>query len=974
MKKYVKRRILSILLAVVMGITSVGFLKNTVEVYADDNRTAADSKTFYTEDYMKTEYISGSREFINGEKVLRTNEKANALVNIYRNSGSLDVLEIVPYKMASYFNLFLPTEEQKDLIAQYADAIFNNSTLKSKTELWSADGNTVSLKVTDYSKLPHLFAITDEYSDVPLTVSITRSQSVNAEALLNYAEQIVQYAVAAVKPDDRTNADAVLAFVNEALNGTNVTAEWAEGLTLNTLVLTISDSVNVAEGSVKTRNTAISFDSVTRDNINDVMNYAKAYMRYVAVTARPTDNSAFDTRGNDLKNNISGYLSHNIDSLNVSGTAPVKDDAAGVIRYSYTIKMNINSLGEHTVNDSYEIDTKGGNVSDYTVTMDNYYLEYLFKGIFERLGYDNPRITPIYEYFKQPGKINVKTVVASDLSSADFDFGDGVDLIYVADAVPDRDKRIVYRNALLMGYLDPAKASDVEAVADMIINPTDDKLKQMFPHTGVYDASGNEIDIVTLSSGANYYYDNTYNSAGMCNELSWSQVRDVMDYVFSGKNPCYDAYSMETGDFMHHRIPVMFQASKFCESGKVTDSNMAKLYLLLCKSTDQKDTVALDSDVKTYYHDTDYFGYRYFNGTAVKSNGVVTGTHDGNTQIKFDYEANTVSEADLMGENTFCRMYQSDNSYGQIFDNGLSAYPDIQDKFNQAKAAGNVYILKYSKDWYSTVLKNDDWNNNNYATFNGVVGMNNREGHSSFFYTPGGSLIIDNRYAQAKYRLEGNETNTFFTLNDYLLGIDETDFIVPPVVKFTKATQENTVDPSQPFIYTAERASDKKAVLVRDPEYINPENPGAKGFVVNYTDVIYNLEDNPAGADTIRVDFEASVSTKVDDTSWFAAGKILDNKWNLYTIIDNGEPQEVTTADWAIDDKKWEYVNGEDVIVEVKGHYNIVRGSEAYNALVARKLKLRFQINAEVKLSDIPYNIRAYSDLVFVYRKQHDLD
>lgn len=974
MKKYVKRRILSILLAVVVGITSVGFLKNTVEVYADDNRTASDSKTFYTEEYMKNEYISGSREFINGEKVLRTNEKANALVNIYRNSGSLDILEIVPYDMASYFNLFVPTEEQKNRIAQYGDAIFNNSTLRSRTSLWSADGNTVTLKVTDYSELPHLFAISDEYSGVPLTITITRSQSVNAEGLLNYAEQIVQYAAAAVNPAERGDADAVLAFINGALTGTNVTAEWAPGLELSNLVLTISDEVSVAEGSVKTKNTDIAFAPVEYDNLNDILNYSKAYMRYVAVTVKPTDNSAFDARCSELRSIISGYLSRNIDSLNINGISnPQKDEAAGVMRYSYKIKMNINSMGEHAVTDSYEIDLSGGSVSDYTVTMDNYYLEYLFKGIFERLGYDNPRITPIYEYFKQPGKINVKTVVANELTQSDFDFGDGVDLIYVADAVPDRDKRIVYRNAFLMGYMDPDKALDAEAVADMIINPTDDKLRDMFPHTGAYKADGTEIDIVSLASGANYYYDNTYNSEGKCNELSWSQVQSVMAYVFSGKNPCYDAYNMETGDFMHHRIPVMYQASKFSTSGTVTDSNMAKLYLLLCKSTDQEGTVALDSDVKTYFNDPDYFGYQYFNGTAVKANGVVTGTHNGNTQIKFDYEANTVSEADLMGENTFCRMYQSDNIYGQIFDNGLSAYPDIQDKFNQAKAAGNVYILKYSKDWYSTVLKNDDWNNNNYATFNGVVGMNNREGHSSFFYTPGGSLIIDNRYAQAKYRLEGNETNTFFTLNDYLLGIDETDFIVPPVVKFTKATQENTVDHSQPFIYTAERASDKKAVLVRDPEYINPENPSAKGFVVNYTDVIYNLEDNPAGADIIRIDFKANISTKADGSSWFAAGKILDGKWNLYTIINNADPEEVT-GDWAIDNKYWSYVDGENVITAVDGHYNIVRGSEAYNALVAHKLKLRFQINSEVKLSDIPYNIRAYSDLVFVYRRQHDLD
>lgn len=65
-------------------------------------------------------------DMVNGERVLTAEQKANVLTNIYKNKEKLTILEIVPYKLASTFNILMPNNEQRKLVEAYGDEIFSN--------------------------------------------------------------------------------------------------------------------------------------------------------------------------------------------------------------------------------------------------------------------------------------------------------------------------------------------------------------------------------------------------------------------------------------------------------------------------------------------------------------------------------------------------------------------------------------------------------------------------------------------------------------------------------------------------------------------------------------------------------------------------------------------------------------------------------------------------------------------------------
>lgn len=80
---------------------------------------------------------------VNGEHTLKIEEKANVLANICENEQKLTILEIVPYSLMAEYPAFIPSEEEKKLIEEYAPDLYKKYGVSESEKLILADENGI---------------------------------------------------------------------------------------------------------------------------------------------------------------------------------------------------------------------------------------------------------------------------------------------------------------------------------------------------------------------------------------------------------------------------------------------------------------------------------------------------------------------------------------------------------------------------------------------------------------------------------------------------------------------------------------------------------------------------------------------------------------------------------------------------------------------------------------------------------------
>ena len=126
MRRKLYKRIVAVTLAAMTIAGSAVFIGRSTRTKAGDG---SEIGTSYYDKAMVAEYNDGNIDWVNGERTLQAEDKANVLTNIMKNKQKLTILEIVPYELASVFDILIPDEEQKSTIEAYGDEIFNKFNL-----------------------------------------------------------------------------------------------------------------------------------------------------------------------------------------------------------------------------------------------------------------------------------------------------------------------------------------------------------------------------------------------------------------------------------------------------------------------------------------------------------------------------------------------------------------------------------------------------------------------------------------------------------------------------------------------------------------------------------------------------------------------------------------------------------------------------------------------------------------------------
>ena len=127
MRRELYKRIVAVTLAAMTIAGSAVFIGRSTRTKAGDG---SEIGTSYYDKAMVAEYNDGNIDWVNGERTLQAEDKANVLTSIMRNKQKLTVLEIVPYELASVFDILIPDEGQKSTIEAYGDEIFNKFNLQ----------------------------------------------------------------------------------------------------------------------------------------------------------------------------------------------------------------------------------------------------------------------------------------------------------------------------------------------------------------------------------------------------------------------------------------------------------------------------------------------------------------------------------------------------------------------------------------------------------------------------------------------------------------------------------------------------------------------------------------------------------------------------------------------------------------------------------------------------------------------------
>ena len=930
MKKINHKRIIALIAVFAVAVTSGLCIGGKSSIRAEESEVAG--TTYYNVDQLDT-YNNGLTDWVNGEKVLRAEDKANVLVNIMEKEQKLTILEIVPYELASVFDILVPNQEQSDLIASYGDEIFNVF----------PEFEAAGTRVLD-SQNGSANNITDDGQ--PITVYSEKVAGVSDSSKLERAKTIAQAIVDSVMYTNDTTADDVINAVNDAIEGCDAVAEWdstqmfskvdaqsaTDGMVTGRLIIKVGelDSVVtisrpvVAEYGVEQIQEHIK-NCIIRDISAKVTeSTTETEVKEIVLTSAQNAYDELAVDSSEYRLNIFDWYGPTYSKTDATATSDGKITIG--FRFDIVTKEDYNGwIGDkyNSVDWFYTDVTIDKPAYNYTAEIKSYYLDRLLEG------YED---TPIYKYYDS-GNVEVKTVVAGQLTYDDiYNEDDPVDIIYVAGYATDLSGHI-YRNAFFQQPIE-----DAETAVDFMKNGDDAAADALFS-TNVYHKVDGEYVEYTFSEliSEKVWYD-SYSKVGdeyIPNELNWNSVKLIMEYVFGGYNTNYRHIYYDDDETEHveqQRVSCMYQISAFANNGEATaDNNMAKLYYLLCKTTDQPDTATLDKDIKTYYRDPDYFYKKYFTETQVDGtpytydNGVTTAAYNGDVDWKIYFSAQQDVKWFMFEVNNDTKTGSLVNSLYSKFTEGEKATFE-----SQLAERGKLWILNQTKDYYLFLTS---WcNDGRYIPYNGVVGLLNNNGVNLLKpYTDKNWSDSGARLPGVENRFDGNNYTTI-SINNYFLGIDETDFLTRPDAMFTNVVfTKNSVSDS----VDAEMAANKNAFVV----YMYESNVDYDGIAVHYKVTDKNAK---------LVSGALMANYKVKDES----GKYVSKS----AVV-----KEYTEAELA-------------GLNEFTDYYEIKDNAEIYQAFKDKNLTFTFTVKSEVEGKKKVYSLTDTANLYFVYRQLMNLD
>lgn len=935
MRRKLYKRIVAVTLAAMTIAGSAVFIGRSTRTKAGDG---SEIGTSYYDKAMVAEYNDGNIDWVNGERTLQAEDKANVLTSIMRNKQKLTILEIVPYELASVFDILIPDEEQKSTIEAYGDEIFNKFNLQ-----YDPTGKYDNIRFLD-SQNGNANNVTDDGQ--PITITASRTTGISDSQRYEKAVTTAGAFFAAYKYTNSTTAASLLKALNEEINDSSVKAVWSSENPFS-----ITSSSGSTNGSV-TGDIVISLGDISCNisvNGTIVANYdVKAIQDHVrnGIIKSLKTNVTEDSTDAEIKTIIQKAAQASYDELGLSEDnyslginegwygpyinrtkATMYADGNISVKYMFSIRTRKTGESPYVENttEQFNVDIKLNKPAyDYKAEIQNYYLDRLLEG------YEN---TNIYKYFST-GNVEVKTVVAGQLTYEDvYNEADPVDIIYVAGYATDL-KGHIFRNAFFnQPVADASKAVQFMKYGDASM------ADELF-RTNVYYKSGDGYKEYTFSEliSQKVYYD-SYSKVGdeyVCNELSWNSVKLLMEYIFGEHNINYKHVYYDDDGTEHteiQRVSCMYQISQFAGSGSVTASNnMAKLYYLLCKTTDQAGTAALDKDIKTYYRDPDYFYKKYFSETKedgtpyTYDNGVTTAAYNGNVNWTLRFS----SEEDI-------RWFLFEvNNETKTSGPATRFYSDVtaeqKDDFNSRLSKdGCVWILNNPRDYYLFLTS---WcNDGRYIPYNGVVGLLNRNGVDLLKpYTDKNWSDSGARLPGVERRFDGNDYTTI-TINNYFLGIDETDFIVKPDAMFTDA--DFTIGSVTENVPVQMSANENAFVIYMYETGVNYDN-----IVVRYK--AYDEKAKMVSA-SLTANYKVLDGGRYTDKSMVVRNY---EKADIYGHTDFNDSFTINKADQP----------------------------ELYEAFMNQTLNFTFTVKNEVQGKKKLYTLTDTAYLYFVYRSIKDLD
>lgn len=457
----------------------------------------------------------------------------------------------------------------------------------------------------------------------------------------------------------------------------------------------------------------------------------------------------------------------------------------------------------------------------YSSNIANYFIANLLSGY---------ETTKVYDYFANQDNVEVKIVVPGlttaeelqkMLTGADNGSNDPVDFIHIGGYATFLE-RYVYRNLFFdQGSFD---AEGNYVIADDVYNDMRNlmfynTLDQNKYHTNVYKkvGSNNYVEYKFSELVSQKVWFDSYSKIGAgntdadyrSNDLTWGMVKNLMAYIFGDVNKNYLYFSMRDdgtlGASQQQRVSCVFQLYEgyngyFKNIGDKCDSNVGKLYYLLSKTTDQKDdknvcdiecnishaaghstsTHTIYDDIETYYgspyyflntadfSETDSSGNKYVN-----SNGVTTMAYQGNSA----WPVYTFGDVYYDSRTPF-EWWAHDGQHRFAFEDGSPLY-----FFN---INGNSYEQNL---FYTTTILD-----RRFIVYNGLIAVSGEvtenlfdSGLSSTW--SGGGARGSGVYARVQDAV-GPIFSQYNVVN-YLLGVDESDFLTPPDAEIIEVNNSN---------------------------------------------------------------------------------------------------------------------------------------------------------------------------------------
>ena len=216
MRRKLYKRIVAVTLAAMTIAGSAVFIGRSTRTKAGDG---SEIGTSYYDKAMVAEYNDGNIDWVNGERTLQAEDKANVLTSIMRNKQKLTILEIVPYELASVFDILIPDEEQKSTIEAYGDEIFNKFNLQ-----YDPTGKYDNIRFLD-SQNGNANNVTDDGQ--PITITASRTTGISDSQRYEKAVTTAGAFFAAYKYTNSTTAASLLKALNEEINDSSVKAVWS---------------------------------------------------------------------------------------------------------------------------------------------------------------------------------------------------------------------------------------------------------------------------------------------------------------------------------------------------------------------------------------------------------------------------------------------------------------------------------------------------------------------------------------------------------------------------------------------------------------------------------------------------------------------------------------------------------------------------------------------------------------------------